>query len=52
MANSARALPPLLLGLLLMFAPGALGANAGLVARITDKGLEYGKKLWQLAGLG
>ncbi|XP_036758197.2 lipopolysaccharide-binding protein [Manis pentadactyla] len=41
MANSARALPPLLLGLLLMSAPGALGANAGLVARITDKGLEY-----------
>ncbi|KAK2503935.1 hypothetical protein MC885_004401, partial [Smutsia gigantea] len=41
MTNSAGALPSLLLGLLLMSAPGALGANAGLLARITDKGLEY-----------
>lgn len=41
----AGALPYLLLRLLLTSTPEALGANPGLVARITDKGLEYGKKL-------
>lgn len=41
----------LLLGLLLAFSPEALGVNPGLVARITAKGLEYGKKLWPSAGL-
>lgn len=51
MGASARALSFLLLGLLLTSFPGALGANPGLVTRITDKGLEYGKKLWPLAGL-
>lgn len=49
MAASARALSFLLLGLLLTFSPGALDVNPGLVARITDKGLEYGKKLWPSA---
>ena len=48
----AGALPSLLLRLLLTSSPEPLGANPGLVARITDKGLEYGKKLWLLAGLG
>lgn len=33
------------------FSPEALGVNPGLVARITAKGLEYGKKLWPSAGL-
>lgn len=33
-----------LLGLLLLSTPGTRGANPALVARITDKGLEYGKK--------
>lgn len=51
MAALARALSFLLLGLLLTFFPGSLGVNPGLVARITDKGLEYGKKLWPSAGL-
>lgn len=51
MGASNRALSLLLLGLLLASFPGALGTNPGLVARITDKGLEYGKKLWPLAGL-
>ncbi|XP_029773312.1 lipopolysaccharide-binding protein isoform X1 [Suricata suricatta] len=37
----AGALPSLLLRLLLTSTPEALGANPGLVARITDKGLEY-----------
>ncbi|GAB5569204.1 lipopolysaccharide-binding protein [Prionailurus iriomotensis] len=37
----AGALPSLLLRLLLTSSPEALGANPGLVARITDKGLEY-----------
>uniref|UniRef100_A0A671ESJ6 Lipopolysaccharide-binding protein n=1 Tax=Rhinolophus ferrumequinum TaxID=59479 RepID=A0A671ESJ6_RHIFE len=41
MGASTRALSLLLLGLLLAFFPGALGTNPGLVARITDKGLEY-----------
>ncbi|KAM7127101.1 lipopolysaccharide-binding protein [Molossus nigricans] len=41
MGASARALPPLLLAVLLTSFPGALGANPGLVVRITDKGLEY-----------
>ena len=48
----AGALPSLLLRLLLTPTHGALGANPGLVARITDKGLEYGKKLRPLAALG
>lgn len=52
MGTSAGALSSLLLGILLTSTPGALGANPGLVARITDKGLEYGKELWLLAGLG
>ncbi|XDB56749.1 hypothetical protein ABFV05_010365 [Capra hircus] len=34
-------LPSLLLGTLLTFTSGALGANPGLVVRITDQGLEY-----------
>uniref|UniRef100_A0A8C5K6Z2 Lipopolysaccharide-binding protein n=1 Tax=Jaculus jaculus TaxID=51337 RepID=A0A8C5K6Z2_JACJA len=33
-----------LLGLLLMSTSGVLGANPGVVARITDKGLEYAAK--------
>lgn len=33
-----------LLGLLLLSIPGTRGANPALVARITDKGLEYGEK--------
>lgn len=33
-----------LLGLLLLSMPGTRGANPALVARITDKGLAYGKK--------
>ncbi|VCW97545.1 unnamed protein product [Gulo gulo] len=37
----AGALPSLLLRLLLTSTPGALDTNPGLVARITDKGLEY-----------
>ncbi|XP_032206583.1 lipopolysaccharide-binding protein-like [Mustela erminea] len=37
----AGALPSLLLRLLLTSTPGALGTNPGLVARITDKGLQY-----------
>ncbi|XP_016074871.1 PREDICTED: lipopolysaccharide-binding protein [Miniopterus natalensis] len=41
MGACARALPSLLLALLLTSPPGALGANPGLVVRITDKGLEY-----------
>lgn len=38
-----------LLGLLLTSAPGSLGANPGLVARITDKGLEYAAREGLLA---
>jgi hypothetical protein len=47
-------LPPILLGFLLMSTLGALGANPGLVARITNKGLEYGKKpcWWHQTALG
>nr|XP_019605804.1 PREDICTED: lipopolysaccharide-binding protein-like [Rhinolophus sinicus] len=41
MGASTRALSLLLLGLLLASFPGALGTNPGLVARITNKGLEY-----------
>ncbi|XP_021544951.1 lipopolysaccharide-binding protein [Neomonachus schauinslandi] len=41
MRAMAWALPSLLLRLLLTSTPGALGTNPGLVARITDKGLEY-----------
>ncbi|CAK6447668.1 unnamed protein product [Pipistrellus nathusii] len=41
MGAAARVLPSLLLGLLLTSSPGALGANPGLVARITDRGLQY-----------
>ncbi|XP_036274847.1 lipopolysaccharide-binding protein [Pipistrellus kuhlii] len=41
MGAAARVLPSLLLGLLLMSSLGALGANPGLVARITDQGLQY-----------
>eukprot|EP00069_Balaena_mysticetus_P002123 bmy_15746T0 len=41
MGTSAGALSSLLLGMMLTYTPGALGANPGLVARITDKGLEY-----------
>lgn len=52
MGALARALPSILLALLLTSTPEALGANPGLVARITDKGLEYGKKPHLLAGLG
>lgn len=33
-----------LLGLLLLSIPETRGVNPALVARITDKGLEYGKK--------
>lgn len=51
MGTSTRILGFLLLGLLLTSFPGALGTNPGLVVRITDKGLEYGKKLWLSAGL-
>nr|XP_003411590.1 lipopolysaccharide-binding protein [Loxodonta africana] len=40
----AGALPFLLLGLLLTSTPRAHSANPGLVARITDKGLEYAAK--------
>lgn len=46
MGASSRTWAFLLLGLLLTSFPGALGTNPGLVVRITDKGLEYGKKLW------
>ncbi|XP_073930842.1 lipopolysaccharide-binding protein isoform X2 [Castor canadensis] len=42
-------LPPILLGFLLMSTLGALGANPGLVARITNKGLEYAAKEGLLA---
>lgn len=52
MGALAGALPSILLALLLTSTPEALGANPGLVARITDKGLEYGKKPCLLAGLG
>ncbi|XP_045376904.2 lipopolysaccharide-binding protein isoform X2 [Camelus bactrianus] len=41
MGALAGALPSLLLGMLLMSAPETLGANPGLVVRITNKGLEY-----------
>lgn len=41
MGALARALLSALLGFLLTPTPGALGSNPGLVARITDKGLEY-----------
>uniref|UniRef100_A0A8D0RFW6 Lipopolysaccharide-binding protein n=1 Tax=Sus scrofa TaxID=9823 RepID=A0A8D0RFW6_PIG len=41
MGASAGALPSLLLGILLTSILGSLGANPGLVARITNKGLEY-----------
>ncbi|XP_036681040.1 lipopolysaccharide-binding protein isoform X1 [Balaenoptera musculus] len=41
MGTLAGALSSLLLGMMLTYTPGALGANPGLVARITDKGLEY-----------
>nr|KAF6330168.1 lipopolysaccharide binding protein [Myotis myotis] len=41
MGAPARVLPSLLLGLLLASSPGAPGANPGLVARITDQGLQY-----------
>ncbi|KAL0595051.1 Lipopolysaccharide-binding protein [Plecturocebus cupreus] len=41
MGALAGALPSILLALLLTSTPEALGANPGLVARITDKGLEY-----------
>lgn len=51
MATLTRTLSFLLLGLLLPCLPGALGTNPGLVARITDKGLQYGKELWLSAGL-
>ncbi|KAG8517826.1 Lipopolysaccharide-binding protein [Galemys pyrenaicus] len=51
MGVSTGALPPLLLAALLSCAPGALGASPGLVARITDKGLEYGEALWLPLGL-
>lgn len=44
-------LPSLLLGTLLTFTSGALGANPGLVVRITDQGLEYGRELRLSAGL-
>uniref|UniRef100_A0A8D0P2K2 Lipopolysaccharide-binding protein n=1 Tax=Sus scrofa TaxID=9823 RepID=A0A8D0P2K2_PIG len=39
--STAGALPSLLLGILLTSILGSLGANPGLVARITNKGLEY-----------
>ncbi|KAM9249599.1 lipopolysaccharide-binding protein isoform 1-T1 [Dugong dugon] len=42
-------LPSLLLGLLLTSTPRAHSANPGLVARITDKGLEYAAKEGLLA---
>lgn len=45
MGALARALLSSLLGFLLTPAPGALGTNPGLVARITDEGLEYGEQL-------
>lgn len=51
MGAPARVLPSLLLGLLLASSPGAPGANPGLVARITDQGLQYGKERWLRAGL-
>lgn len=51
MGVSGRALPSLLLAVLLTSLPGARGANPGLVVRITDKGLAYGKKRWLSAGL-
>ncbi|XP_070238225.1 lipopolysaccharide-binding protein isoform X2 [Bos mutus] len=41
MVTSTGTLPSLLLGTLLTFTSGALGANPGLVVRITDQGLEY-----------
>ncbi|XP_004687006.1 PREDICTED: lipopolysaccharide-binding protein [Condylura cristata] len=44
MGVSAGALLSLLLAVLLTVPPGALGASPGLVARITDKGLEYAAK--------
>ncbi|XP_037667987.1 lipopolysaccharide-binding protein [Choloepus didactylus] len=43
------ALPSLLLGLLLASTPGTLGTNPGLVARVTDKGLEYAAREGLLA---
>ena len=51
MVTSAGTLPSLLLGTLLTFAFGALGANPGLVVRITDQGLEYGREPRLSAGL-
>ncbi|XP_069351596.1 lipopolysaccharide-binding protein [Eulemur rufifrons] len=45
----AGALLPALLGWLLTSTPGALGANPGLVARITNKGLEYAARKGLLA---
>lgn len=51
MVTSAGTLPSLLLGTLLTFTSGALGANPGLVVRITDRGLEYGREPWLSAGL-
>lgn len=44
MKAGARPLLSTLVGLLLLSIPGTQGANPALVARITDKGLEYGKK--------
>ncbi|KAM6163848.1 lipopolysaccharide-binding protein [Rhynchocyon petersi] len=44
MRSWAGALPSLLLGLQLTSTLPALGANPGLVARITDKGLDYAAK--------
>ena len=51
MVTSAGTLPSLLLGTLLTFTFGALGANPGLVVRITDQGLEYGREPRLSAGL-
>ncbi|XP_053430267.1 lipopolysaccharide-binding protein [Nycticebus coucang] len=39
----------ILLGLLLTFTPGSLSANPGLIARITNKGLEYAAREGLLA---
>ncbi|XP_007932939.1 lipopolysaccharide-binding protein [Orycteropus afer afer] len=49
MGSWIGALPCLLLGLLLTSTPRAHSANPGLVARITDKGLEYAAKEGLLA---
>lgn len=51
MVTSTGTLPSLLLGTLLTFTSGALGANPGLVVRITDQGLEYGREPRLSAGL-